>query len=99
MRSWNFDITLDPESHTPLFLQISRAIADDIRHGRLRPGAALPGSRSLAQQLGVHRNTVVAAYEGLATEGWLVTRRAGGTFVSEAIPEDPLRDEAGVELA
>jgi GntR family transcriptional regulator/MocR family aminotransferase len=95
MRSWNFDIKLDPGSHTPLFLQISRAIADDIRQGRLRPGATLPGSRSLAQLLGVHRNTVVAAYEGLATEGWLVTRRAGGTFVSNAIPEDPLRDEAG----
>ena len=41
------------------------------RRGRLRPGDALPGSRALAQSLGVHRNTVLAACAELTAEGWI----------------------------
>jgi GntR family transcriptional regulator/MocR family aminotransferase len=70
----------------PLFLRIARAIADDIRCGRLRAGDALPGTRALAESLGVNRNTVVAAYRELLAEGWAVARAGGGTFVAEEIP-------------
>ena len=71
----------------PMFLRIAYAVAEDIRRGRLRPGARLPGSRALADSLGVHRNTVVAAYAELAAEGWVKTRAGGGTFVSDELPE------------
>ena len=71
MRSWTFPIPLSPESSEPLFLQITQAISRDIQRGRLKPGAALPGSRTLAQDLGVHRNTVLAAYRELSAEGWI----------------------------
>jgi GntR family transcriptional regulator/MocR family aminotransferase len=47
----------------------------------------LPGTRPLAEQLGVGRNTVVAAYAELAAEGWIVTHPAGGSFVSSEVPE------------
>jgi GntR family transcriptional regulator / MocR family aminotransferase len=70
-----------------VFLQIARAIVRDIRRGRLRPKERIPGSRELALQLGVHRNTVLAAYRELALEGWITTSRARGTFVSSALPE------------
>lgn len=69
-----------------MYLQIARSISADIREGRLHPGNALPGSRTLAQTLGVHRNTVLAAYTELVTEGWVRTEVAGGTFVSVDIP-------------
>jgi GntR family transcriptional regulator/MocR family aminotransferase len=49
------------EGDAPVFLRIARAVADDIRRGRLRTGEALPGTRSLAESLGVNRNTVVTA--------------------------------------
>jgi GntR family transcriptional regulator/MocR family aminotransferase len=71
----------------PLSLSIARSLTDEIRRGRLRPGDAVPGSRTLADSLGVHRNTVLAAYRELESEGWLVTRPAGGTFVSAALPD------------
>ncbi len=87
MRSYDYDFELDPKSATPLFLQVARNIADDIRRGRLRPGHRLPGSRTMATWLEVHRNTVVAAYDSLVGEGWVVTRPAGGTFVSAAVPD------------
>jgi GntR family transcriptional regulator / MocR family aminotransferase len=70
----------------PVFLRIARGVADDVRRGRLRSGEALPGTRVLADTLGVNRNTVVAAYRELLAEGWAIAR-PGGTYVAESIPE------------
>lgn len=87
MRGWQLTIDLRDGGEQPLFLQLARAISDDVRRGRLRPGDALPGSRTLARALGVHRNTVLAAYAELQAEGWITTAEAAGTFVSRALPE------------
>lgn len=75
-----------PIADGPIFLAIARAIADDVRRGRLVPGQRLPGSRAIAAQLGVHRNTVLAALGELEAQGWITTRPARGTFVSDALP-------------
>ncbi|HET8714694.1 MAG TPA: GntR family transcriptional regulator, partial [Holophagaceae bacterium] len=61
-RPWSFPVALDAAAQAPLARQIARAITGDIQKGRLKPGAVLPGSRTLAATLGVHRNTVLAAY-------------------------------------
>jgi GntR family transcriptional regulator / MocR family aminotransferase len=82
-----WSLTLAPARGGPQFLAIARAVMDDIRRGRLVPGQRLPGSRPLAAQLGVHRNTVLAALAELEAQGWLVTRPAQGTFVADALPE------------
>ena len=42
-----------------------------LQDGALPPGASLPTSRGLAEQLEISRNTVVAAYAQLMLEGWL----------------------------
>src|SRR5579872_3533100 len=93
MRGWKLALTL-PEGDGPLFLRIGRAISDEVKRGRLRAGAPLPGSRELAASLGVHRNTVLAAYRELAAEGWITTEQARGTFVSRALPDVPARSFA-----
>jgi len=87
MRGWDLGIELDTRSQLPLFLQIARAVADGVRSGRLRPGEPLPGSRTLAATLRIHRNTALAAYRELEAEGWIVTSAARGTFVSSALPD------------
>ncbi len=89
--SWNSRLTfsLDRENREPLFLQIARAVTEDIRRGRLARGAQLPGSRILAKSLSVHRNTVISAYEELLSEGWLESSRARGTYVSRSLPDLP----------
>src|SRR5262244_3650218 len=84
---WELALALDPAASLPVFLQIARAVADDIRRGRLRPGAELPGSRALSRSLSVHRNTVLAAYRELAAEGWIEPSAARGTFVSSSLPD------------
>ncbi|HWL84450.1 MAG TPA: PLP-dependent aminotransferase family protein [Polyangiaceae bacterium] len=84
-RPWVFPVALDPTSSAPLFLQIARAITADIRRGRLRPAAVLPGSRTLARNLGVHRNTVLASYRDLQDAGWVISTQRS-LRVSEALP-------------
>jgi GntR family transcriptional regulator/MocR family aminotransferase len=80
-------VSIDSGADTPVFLQIARGISEAVRRGRLQPGDRLPGSRSLADELEVHRNTVIAAYDELAAEGWIETARGKGTFVSRSMPE------------
>ena len=50
---------------------LETALREAIRSGRLHAGARLPGSRSLAADLGISRGTVVQAYAQLIAEGWL----------------------------
>ena len=88
------NLDLGGDRGKPLFLQLARAISDEVRRGRLKPGDALPGSRTLARTLGVHRNTVLAAYAELAAEGWITTEAAARTFVSLAVPEVDQRQAA-----
>ena len=80
-------LPIDRASTTALTAQIARGIAEHVRHGRLRAGQALPGTRELARTLGVHRNTVLAAYAELVAEGWVTTQAARGTFVSPELPK------------
>ncbi|MEZ4308590.1 MAG: PLP-dependent aminotransferase family protein [Polyangiaceae bacterium] len=46
----------------------------------------------------MHRNTVIAAYRELSAEGWIVTRPAGGTFVSAELPDAKPRRFARVAV-
>src|SRR5689334_17507569 len=86
-RGWEFTIAIDRETALPPFLQIARALADDIQRRRLRPGDRLPGSRVLADATGVHRNTVLAALAELIAEGWIETKAGQGTFVTRALAD------------
>lgn len=94
MRSWELAVALDPSADTPVFMQIARAIAEDVRRGRLRRGDPLPGSRTLASSLKVHRNTVLAAYRELAAEGWIEGVSARGTWISSELPDPAPRRSA-----
>lgn len=80
---------LPPPGKAPVFLQLAHAVAEDVRRGRLRPGERLPGSRALAERLGVHRNTVLAALQELAAEGWVRAEPARGVFVAVDLPRAP----------
>ena len=89
MASWTFALELDRAPGRSLAQQIAGALSADIQRGRLRPGDRLPGSRRLAELLNVHRQTVVTAIDDLVAEGWLVCRKASGTFVAAGLPDAP----------
>jgi len=67
--------------------QIRQKIVGGIINGAFPPGMKLPSSRKLAQQLEVARNTVVAAYQQLIADGYLVSRQRSGIFVNEKMLE------------
>ena len=69
--SWtpDFALALAEGGRRPLFERVAAALVDAIRAGRLRPGARLPSTRGLARSLGVHRNTVIAAYRRAGRAG------------------------------
>ncbi len=76
-------LTVDPDDPTPPYEQLRRQLADLIGAGRLGPGDRLPPLRQLAGDLGVAVGTVARTYRELEHEGLLVSRRGGGTRVSE----------------
>jgi GntR family transcriptional regulator / MocR family aminotransferase len=78
-------IHFEKKSSTAIFIQISHQIIDAIQRGYLTKGTSLPGSRTLSQLLNIHRNTVVAVYEELASQGWVEIIPNKGTFV--LVPE------------
>jgi GntR family transcriptional regulator/MocR family aminotransferase len=63
---------------------LESALRAAIRQGRLPAGTLLPSTRGLAQELGLSRGTVSAAYDQLVEEGYLTTRPGSGTKVAEA---------------
>jgi GntR family transcriptional regulator/MocR family aminotransferase len=79
-------ITIDKEQKEPVYKQIAFFIINAIRGGTLKAGTHLPGSRQLAKILGVHRKTVIAAYEELNAQDWIVIIPRKHVSVSERIP-------------
>ncbi|MGI0503223.1 winged helix-turn-helix transcriptional regulator, partial [Burkholderia sp. ZZQ-2] len=61
-----------PLARTPsLQRQLLRRVRDAILGGAMPAGTRLPGTRALAEMLGVSRNTTAAVYEQLVAEGFL----------------------------
>lgn len=54
-----------------------------IHQQRLGAGNKLPSSRDLARDLGIARNTVIAAFEQLAAEGYVRSAQGSGTYVAD----------------
>ncbi|MDQ1113705.1 DNA-binding transcriptional MocR family regulator [Microbacterium testaceum] len=62
---------------------IAADLRERIERGELPPGTLLPSVRAVAADLGVNRNTVVAAYRQLAQAGLVEARGRGGTRVAD----------------
>jgi GntR family transcriptional regulator / MocR family aminotransferase len=69
--------------------QILRALHQQLRaaivDGRLRPGLRLPSTRALASSQRISRNTAVAAYDLLLSEGYVSIRQGSGCYVAQAL--------------
>ncbi len=68
---------------------VEQALRDAIQQGRLRPGDVLPSTRQLAADLGISRSSAVAAYEQLASEGYLAAQPRGRTRVADGAWHHP----------
>ena len=72
---------LNPSAGVPVYLQIVEQVRHAIDTGVLQRGDALPGIRTLAQELVVSHNTVAKAYSELEHEGLIEIRHGSGAYV------------------
>jgi GntR family transcriptional regulator/MocR family aminotransferase len=79
-------VLLDRSRPETLTTQMVDQIREAIRCARIPPGARLPSSRRLSEQLAISRNTVVRAYDQLLMEGVVESRPASGIYVAEQPP-------------
>jgi GntR family transcriptional regulator / MocR family aminotransferase len=71
----------------PLYRQVADSVREKIRSGRWPGGMRLPGTRTLARDLGVSRIVVLVAYEQLAAEGYLQARSRSGSRVTDRVAD------------
>ena len=67
----------------PIYLQVVRAIEDEMLCGTLLGGDKLPSGRDLALRYTINPNTAARVYQELERKGLCYTRRGMGTFVTE----------------
>ena len=73
-----------------IYEQLYEQIKKQILSGELKPGTRLQATRGLAQEYGISRNSVVAAYEQLLVEGFVRTVIGSGYYVEKIeIPYQP----------
>ena len=91
-------IAVERPAGETLDMRIQAALRCIIAYGRVAGGTRLPSSRMLSQALGVSRNTILSAYEELASEGWLEARVGSGTRVSRSTRIKYFVDRDGLSL-
>src|SRR5262252_2070481 len=87
---------MEPEFSLALILpgrgsrRLQQALHEQLRGaivaGRLRAGTRLPTTRAFAAAYGVSRNTALAIYDLLLSEGYVSTHGKAGTFVATLAP-------------
>ncbi|TCT06406.1 GntR family transcriptional regulator [Paralcaligenes ureilyticus] len=78
-------ITIDRESAKTMSTQICAAIRKMILSGALTAGERLPSSRTLAQELGVSRTTIINVFDRLTEEGLIDSKTGAGSFIGETL--------------
>ncbi|WP_434724806.1 PLP-dependent aminotransferase family protein [Mesorhizobium sp. RIZ17] len=81
-------LTVNRASPEHLSRQLYHGLVAIIRGRALPPGSELPSTRALAAELGLGRNTIVAAYDQLVTEGYLANRQGARPVIVD-LPEGP----------
>lgn len=73
-------VSVDPDSHVPLYVQVAGLIRARIERGELT--SRVPSLRTIAQEYGVSHITAEKAVDALRSEGLVITVVGKGTFVS-----------------
>lgn len=76
-------VSIDRKASVAVYIQIAQNLIHAIQIGNLPPGNNLPGTRQLSKLLQIHRNTAVAVYDELTSQGWVEIIANKGTFILE----------------
>jgi GntR family transcriptional regulator len=74
--------TVDPDSATPVYVQVADILRSRIDAGQLLPDRPVPSETQLQQEFGVARGTARKAIALLRDQGLVVTVRGRGSYVN-----------------
>ena len=77
-------ITIDDSNGIPIWLQLRNRLIYLITSGHYHTGDKLPTMREMAVELGINYNTESKVYQDIERDGYIVSRRGRGTFVSDS---------------
>lgn len=75
-------ISIDRHKKEAVYMQIAYQFINAVKRNILEVDDRLPGSRKMAEELGVHRKTLVAALSELQEQGWVKSLPNIGVYVS-----------------
>ncbi|EWM67877.1 MULTISPECIES: GntR family transcriptional regulator [Micromonospora] len=91
-------MTIDPRSHTPVYVQLADLIREQIESGALPPGASVGSESRLSQEHQIGRDAVRMAISLLRSEGLVTTSRPLGTRVRETPQRRQVELAAGARV-
>lgn len=74
---WNFS------NEKPVYLQIMEELKMQIISGSYKPGERIPSVRDLAEEARVNPNTMQKALSEIEREGFLISLRTSGKYVTD----------------
>ena len=89
--------TPDEDSTLPIWVQLRKRIIFLITSGYFHAGDQLPKIRELAADISINFNTVNKTYLSLQSDGYLVSVRGKGVFVSDAVRPEGLGETSQVD--
>lgn len=79
-------LEIDKSSPEAVFRQIASQLVVLIQKGILMPDMQLPSTRLLAADLGLHRKTIMTAYNDLIKDDWIISKERKEYRVSTLLP-------------
>lgn len=76
--------TVDPDSATPVYIQVANILRSRIESGALIPNRPVPSETQLQQEFGIARGTARKAIAVLRDERLVVTVKGRGSYVHPA---------------
>jgi len=75
--------SLNTKSKIPLYHQLYSYIKEEIQNGRIPINTKLPSKRKLSSYMNISQNTILAAYDQLIEEGYLMPQERKGFYVNK----------------
>jgi GntR family transcriptional regulator len=76
-------VKIDKDSEIPYYYQLKKLIIEEIESGHWKPGQKIMPEIKICEVLDISRTVVRQTYQELVNEGYLLKKKAKGTFVSE----------------
>lgn len=81
--SFNKNLSIDKNSEIPYYSQLKKYIINEIESSNWKPGKQVLPEIKICELLDISRTVVRQTFQELVNEGYLIKKKAKGTFVSE----------------